>query len=322
VIPQRRRLGVWRFIGIVPLLALLAACGGNDGNEEPADPIASPLPLPAAGGSRWAALERDDDGDGLAEQITRYGYDALGRRTLQTTWRAEDGIPAGEPIEVQDWTYDSASRLLTHSVRDTRGARQTTATYGAAGLLASTRLRWEGSTTARTTTFTWQNLRMVGTLTDDRQPLTELAFYGTDGLVERIERRFGDDEEVDVDRYQWRPDAQLAGSSFSLSVGNLILYGMSYDADGRITRSTKTDDGIEDEMRRYAQDDRGRLQRIEVDSRPSSFADKDFAGDMVYRIRWEAGLCQPTYRVELPPNFDRQVTMQTRPDGTTLGCAP
>lgn len=313
---------MWRFIGFVPVLALLAACGGHDGNMAPTVPVDSPLPLPAAGGSRWAALERDADGDGLAEQITRYDYDALGRRTLQTTWHAEDGIPAGEPVEVQGWTYDSASRLLTHTVRDTLGERQTTATYGADGLLVSTRLRWEGSTTARTTTITWQDLRMVGTLTDDTQPLTERAFYGTDGYVERIERRFGDDEEVDVDRYQWRPDAQLSGSSFSLSVGNLILHGLSYDAEGRITRSTTTDDGIEDEMRRYAHDHRGRLQRIEVDYRPPSFADEDFVVDLVYRIRWEAGLCQPTYQVELPPNFDRQVTMQARPDGTTLGCAP
>lgn len=310
---------MFRFKAIVPVLALLAACGGQDGNEGSTD---SPLPLPSAGGSRWAALERDDDGDGLAEQVIRYDYDALGRRTAQTTWRAEAGVAVGEPVEVQGWTYDSASRLLTHTVLDTHGERQTTATYGADGLLASTRLRWEGSTTVRTTTITWQDLRMVQTLTDDTQPRSERAFYGSDGLVERIERRFGDAQEVDVDRYQWRPDAQLSGSSFSLSVGNLIVHGLAYDTDGRISRSTKTDDGIEDEMRRYAHDDRGRLQRIEVDSQPSSFADEDFAADRVYRIRWEAGRCQPTYRVELPPNFDHQVTMQARPDGTTLGCAP
>ena len=311
-----------RFAAIVPVLALLAACGGHDGSEAPMVPVDSPLPLPAAGGSRWAALERDDDGDGLAEQITRYEYDALGRRILQTTWRAEDGIPAAEPVEVQGWTYDSASRLLTHTVRDTRGERQATATYAADGLLASTQLRWAGSTAVRTTTITWQGLRMVGTLTDDMQPLTERAFYGSDGLVERVERRFGDDEGIDVDRYQWRPDAQLSASSASLSVGNLILHALSYDADGRITRSTKTDDGIPDEVRQFAHDDRGRLQRIEVDSRPSSFAPEDFAADMVYRIRWESGVCQPTYRAELPPHFDRQVTMQAKPDGTTLGCAP
>ena len=308
-------------MGIAPVLALLAACGGQDGDEEPTLPVDSPLPLPAAGGSRWAALERDDNGDGLAEQISRYDYDALGRTTLQTTWRAEDGIPAGEPVEVQAWTYDSASRLLTHTLRDHRGERQTTATYGADGLLASTRQRWADSTTARTTTITWQGLRRVEASTDDAQPLTERAFYGTDGLVERIERRSGD-EVVEVDVYQWRPDAQLSVSSFNLSVGNLILYGLSYDADGRITRSTKTDDGIEDEMRRYVHDPRGRLQRIEVDSRPSSFADADFAADRVYRIRWEDGPCQPTYRVEMPPTFDHQVTMQARPDGATLGCAP
>jgi hypothetical protein len=223
---------------------------------------------------------------------------------------------------VQGWTYDGASKLSTHTVRDAHGERQTTATYAADGLLASTQLRWEGSTTVRTTAFTWQGLRPVGTATDDAQPLTERAFYGADGLVERIERRSGGGAEADVDRYQWRPDAQLSGSSFSLSVGNLIVHGLSYDANGHITRSTKTDDGFEDEMRRYAHDDRGRLQRIEVDTRPSSFADEDFVADWVYRIRWEDGRCQPTYRIELPPNFDIQTTMQAKPDGTTLGCAP
>lgn len=154
------------------------------------------------------------------------------------------------------------------------------------------------------------------------QPLTEHALYGTDGLIETKERRFGDDTEVDVDRYQWRPDGQLSGASFSLSAGNLIVHGLTYDAEGRITRSTVTDDGFEDEVRRYAHDPSGRLQRIEVDARPSSFADEDFAADLVYRLRWEAGLCQPTYGVELPPHFGRQVTMQARSDGTTIGCAP
>lgn len=74
---------MWSFTGIVPAVALLAACGGHDGSEERIVPVDSPLPLPAAGGSRWAALERDDDGDGLADQVTRYGYDALGRRALR-----------------------------------------------------------------------------------------------------------------------------------------------------------------------------------------------------------------------------------------------
>jgi hypothetical protein len=313
---------VWRFMSIVPVLAVLAACGGHDGTEAPTDPVDSPLPLPAAGGSRWASIEHDDDGDGLAENITSYTYDALGRRTLQTTWRAEDGVPTGEPVEVQGWSYDGASRLSAHTLRDARGESQTTATYAADGLLASTQLRWEGSTTVRTTAFTWQGLRMVGTTTDDAQPLNERVFYGADGFVERTERRFGDDAEADIDRYQWRADAQLSGASFSLSVGNLIVHGLGYDANGRITRSTKTDDGFEDEMRRYAHDDRGRLQRIEVDIRPSSFADEDFVVDRVYRIRWEDGLCQPTYRIERPPTFDHQITMQAKPDGTTLGCAP
>ena len=119
------------------------------------------------------------------------------------------------------------------------------------------------------------------------------------------------------------PDARLSGASFSLSVGNLDhSQRQSQNADGRIVRGTKTDDGLEDEMRRHAHDGRGRLQRIDVDARPLSFADEDFVADVVYRIFWEDGLCQPTYRVELPPHFDHQTTLQASPDGTTLGCAP
>lgn len=301
---------------ILGMLALLAGCGGDDAQT------AEGLPLPPAGASRWSAIERDDDGDGLAESITRYAYDALGRRVSQLTWRAERGVATGQPIEQHAWSYDSASRVLTQVVEDSRSRRTVSASYGADGLLASTRLQWQGSASVATTTYEWQRLRLVRAATDGASgPVTQRFFYGADGRIERVESRFGGRDEVDTDSYQWRLDGQLSSASFSLAVGNLIIHRLTHDALGRPVRSETTDDGFEDEARRFFHDARGRLERIEVDSQPSGFGDADFASDATYRIRWEDGLCQPTYLPALPPTFDRQITLQGRSDGASLGCA-
>ena len=303
---------------IVGVLALLAACGGDDGTQAPEG-----LPLPSAGASRWSAIERDDDGDGLSESITRYAYDTLGRRVSQLTWRAERGVATGLPIEQQTWTYDSASRVLTQVVDDRSGRRQTSASYGADGLLASTRLQWQGSAPVITTTYEWQRQRLVRAATDGGwQGQVTRFFYGDDGRIERVElQRGSSSDDVDEHHYQWRPDGQLSSARFSESVGHLVVYQLAHDALGRPVRSETTDDGFDDEARRFFHDARGRLERIEVDSHPDGFDDADFVSDATYRIRWEDGLCQPTYLPALPPTFDRQITLQARSDGASLGCA-
>ncbi len=305
-------------------LALFAAtvitgCGGDDGPS--AGLLASPLPVPPAGGSRWAVLESDHDGDGLAESITRYEYDAAGRRTAELSWRAERGVAIGEPVEVLRWSYDSASRLLNYSVQDGQGQRHISATYGADGLLASTVMAWAGTSTSIERRYVWQNLRLVEFAETDGWPAHQL-FYDAQNRVERIERQFDSSGETDVDSYSWRADGQLAQASFSLSVGNRVIYSLSYDAAGRHRRTTVTDDGFEVLVSHHFHDSRGRLERVERDNWPASFDEADFLPDTIYRIRWEDGLCQPVYLLGSPPAYDLSITMQAHADGTTLGCAP
>lgn len=302
---------------ILMSLALLVACGDDSGDEQPA----SGLPLPPTSDSRWAALERDNDGDGLAESITRYGYDAQGRRVSQTTWVADRGIAVGDPVEMQTWVYDSASRILTHRVEAGGGWRSNDATYSADGLLAATTLRWHDSVSSLRTIYTWQGQRLVEARQESSTPATYRLSYEATGRVERVERRFGGSSDADVDTYNWRTDGQLAAAGFSLSVGNLVVYSLEYDLDDRHIRTRKTDDGFEDEMRRHFHDTAGRLVRIESDHQPASFDEADFVADVVHRIRWENGLCQPVFLPGLPPVFDSQITAQARADGAMLGCA-
>jgi hypothetical protein len=294
-------------------VALLAGCDD--------EPPAAGLPLPPASNSRWAALEQDSDGDGLAESITRYGYDTLGRRISQTTWIADRGIAIGDPVEVQTWVYDSASRVLTHRVEAGGGWRSNDANYGADGLLASTTLRWHDSPNSLRTTYSWQSQRLVEATQEGLTPATYRLSYDAAGRVEQVERRFAGSSDADVDTYNWRTDGQLAAASFSLSVGNLVLYGLEYDLNDRHVRTRKTDDGFAEDMRRHFHDTAGRLERVEADHQPVSFDEADFMPDVVHRIRWENGPCQPVFLLGLPPVFDSQTTAQARADGAMLGCA-
>lgn len=299
--------------------ALLAACGGHD------EPLAAGLPLPPASGSRWAVLETDTDGDGLADSITRFGYDTLGRRTNQTTWVADRGTAIGAPVEVQTWVYDGASRVLTQrrEVREAGvGRRSIDADYGTDGLLASTTLRWYDSPVSLRTTYTWQGQRLVEARQEGGStPATYRLSYDEEGRVEQIEGRRDDGFVMGVDTYNWRADGQLTTAAFSLSVGYLVQYDLQYDLNGHHIRTYKTDDGFEDDMRRHFYDAAGRLERVEVDNKPSSFDEADFVADVVHRIRWEDGLCQSVVLPSLPPVFDRDITAQARADGTMLGCA-
>lgn len=304
---------------LAALLALTALAGCGGGGD--AEALAPGLPLPPAGGSRWAALERDDDGDGLAESVTRYGYDVLGRRISQSTWVAERGVVVGDPVEVQTWVYDPASRVLRHRVEAAGGWRNNDADYGVDGLLASTTLRWHDSPGTLRTTYTWRGMRLVQARQESFTPRTYRLSYDAAGLIARVESRFDRSSGADVETYSWRTHDQLATASFNLSVGNLVLYRLEYDSTGRHIRTRKTDDGFEDEARRHHQDATGRLVRVEADLQPSSFDEADFVADVVYRIRWESGRCQPVFLPALPPVFDRQSTSLARADGAMLGCA-
>ena len=289
--------------------ALLAGCGDND------EPLAAGLPLPPASASRWVAIETDKDGDGLADSITRFGYDTLGRRINQTTWTADRGIAIGEPVDVQTWSYDGASRVL-EQLREVRDADPswrsiTAAYYGTDGLLASTTLRYNDGPDSERTTYTWQDQRLVEAKQELYSPKTYRLSYDAAGRVSRVERRGGccaaSDEVSFVESYDWRTDGQLATATFDTMESDYV-YVLEYDLNGRHIRTYRTSDGFDQGTSLYFHDAAGRIERVET-------------GEWTDRIRWENGLCQPVFLPSLPPEFDRSFTDEARADGAMLGCA-
>lgn len=303
-----------RSAALVLACTLAAGCGGH------ADVADSPLPLPAAGRSRWAALEAVDLATGQVLSITRYTYDASGLRSGESTWVTAGGVPTGRPDRVQTWTYDEAHRMRVHTDVDATSERRVDATYGSDGLLASV-TRTVGTGPEVTTLVRWSGLRMVGTETPGSTIPSEQAFYGADGRIARIERRARGVEVPDVDTYAWRPDGQIASARF-VDIGHGVELRYDYDAAGRMVGSTATDDGVVDAARRYAYDDRGRVRLVELDTERWYGDEAPFVARFAYRIRWQDGPCQPTYEPAIPPSLDRDRTLLASADGTSLGCGP
>ena len=291
----------------------LAGCGGDDSSDgdPPQPPVATPLPLPPAGTSRWAAVELDHDGDGLAEVIWRYEYDSAGRRTAEFEWNAQRGISIGEPVFVRRWTYDSLSRLVSASVDGGyRSGYLIEGTYGSSGLLASTRSKYKDSGDWEEIRYTWQGQRMVeyaevglkGTL------WKYILSYDSGGRINRIEWPQADYEQY----FRWRADGQLIGAGSS-GGGEGMGISLEYDNAGRLVSSMQYDMG-DGPVSNYFYDRRGRVERISAET--SSYPVRP----LDYRIRWEDGLCQPVYRLGAPPEWD-WLTNQAHADGTTFGCA-
>ena len=173
----------------------------------------------------------------------------------QTTWIAERGVATGAPIELKTWTYDDASRVLTHEVEDSRGRHVVAGAYGADGLLTST---------GTNTTYEWKDLRVARVVFSPLR--TNVFFYDAGGRVEQVDYQYGNGRVVEeVDRYQWRADGGLSLASHDLpNVGNIVIYRMTHDGAGRVVRSEYSDDGFEMEARRFMYDAHGRLERIDV----------------------------------------------------------
>jgi hypothetical protein len=315
---------------------LVSACGGDDadssGGEPTPQPI-SPLPLPPAGTSRWSTLERDIDGDGLAEFITRYEYDAVGRRTAILHWKATRGVAVGEPVEATHWTYDSASRILSESFRrkDAQSPEfqsETRATYGDDGLLASTSTTVQGSmSTAIVNRFAWRDLRLVdivrGIGASSGILLSHLS-YDDKGRISRIhtesqDSSLGYSHTID---FVWHADGrlrQMSSRTFDDGSQGSSSYNLEYDASGLLHR-TLVDDEWENLLReewRYFHDARGRVLHVETGA-----ADGPYSVDTTYHLRWEDGPCQPVYTVSSAPQIYEPISGQANAHGTTLGCAP
>lgn len=299
-------------------LFALAGCGGgaDPGPLPPEPPTARPLPLPASSASRWARLERDDDGDGLAEAVTTYRYDDLGRLIELAHQAAAAGVPQAPVLLLRRWTYDDLSRIVTDTTSGTT-ERRVDAAYGADGLLASTRSTF-ASAPEVLTQYTWQDQRMVRV---SEGALEHLLSHDDVGRVTRIETRRDPGDEPDVQRFVWRSDGRLDSASYGLAVGNLVITSLLRDEAGRLQGSTIVDDGFEVAMSRHSHDGSGRLVQVDWDDWPASLDEADFVADRHYRIVWEDGLCQPVHLLGMPPSFDRDVTGLARADGATLQCA-
>lgn len=301
---------------LLPWLALaLTGCVDSDGDVQPLA-----VELPPAGTSRIVALEFDTGADGDVDRIVRYTYGATGLLVSEETWNAVDGVMVGDPVQTVTRTHDAQGRVLTITTRSEAGERILTATYGADGRLAETTTRWGSGSVGPVTRYAWEAARMTQVVVESRLGGVGKLSYGADGRVARIDWDYGRGD-GDAQSYAWRADGQLGSASYSESVGRLVAYVLTYDDHGRIVDWLRTDDGIDDERRRFAHDTRGRPVKVEIDSEPDMVSDYVFAADTIVHIRWQNLPCQPTYEPQVLPTLDLEVTGAASAIGATLVCS-
>lgn len=297
------------------ICVLLAGCNGGGGSDEPAPP---PDPLPPAGTSRWATLERDEGADGSVEQLVRYSYDTQGRRSAARTFAVADGVVADAPTHERLWSFDRWSRIVGTVDRYSSGTVVTTThVYGADGRLASQRAAYEWGS------IDTQFVRRDGRIVEVRSVQsgrTEVAVtrltYGSDG---RVATAVADPGGAEFDaRYAWRPDGRPA--AMGIYTGFLASYGYQYDAGGRHVSTSYNDDGIYFERAELAHDAPGRLLRVDRGQAPEEGS--PFVPTVRSHYRWEAAPCQPLAVPGEPPSIEDAMAGLVSADNVTFGCAP
>lgn len=293
-------------------LLLLAGCGGDAGEPGTTDP------LPPATASRWAAVERDNDADGVVDEVWRYEYDAADRPAVERRYRAVAGVPTATPVRETLWTYAGDGRMTGIVEREPASGRQTTTTleYDGDGRLALRRDQPPPPAAESQTRFVWRDGRLVEAVRSGPFSARTVLAYGADGRVASVERTDSQGSSF-VTRYDWRPDGQVASSveeSFIRTV-----YRFSYDAGGRLVSTLVSDDGLDIVAAQLSRDAQGRL--IEV-------AEEDFpvggfvAADRFTRYRWETARCQPVVMPVVPPYLGLSSAGQFAADNVWFGCGP
>lgn len=308
---------------LLALVQLVAACGGGPEPAGPESVVDPPLP---EGASRWAALEFDRDADGTVDEITLYRYDAADRRSVQLTYAALAGVPAGDPLRETHWTYDARGRMSGIRVRDAAAGRETTTSfgYGSDGTLDSRRETATPAGTVRDTQYSWRDGRLAEAVASGGSgPGRWLVEYGSDGFVSRVlVLGNGFDNEED---YRWRPDGGLLSAVFLLDVsygGASFSYDLEYDAAGRLLTTRGQDDGLEVSQTRLSHDAQGRLTEVAQDNQPSAGPGGSFVARRIWRYRWETARCQPVPVHGLPPHREQLEAGLISPANTSFGCGP
>lgn len=308
-VPRARPLLAWCLV-----VLLVAACGGDG----PAPAAGPPDPLPPAGASRWAAVERDVDADGSVDLITLYDYDAAGRPAAEKQYRAVGGVPAGPPQRELRWSYDGFGRItgIVESEPGSPRETRTTLEYGADGRLALRRDERLPTHADSETRFVWRDGRIVEAVRSGASAGRFALGYGADGLVEQVEYTSSAGD-MFVTRYRWRPDRQLASAVEESLI--FVVYLLDYDAAGRHVSTLVRDDGIDVVAMQLGRDAQGRVSEVAEDDFPDSVG---FVADRVTRYRWEAARCQPVLMPVVPPYRLLTGAGQVASDNLWIGCGP
>jgi hypothetical protein len=209
--------------------------------------------------------EVDSDGDGAADRITTYAYDANGYQTRQEV--DSDGDSTTEQIGT--YAYDANGNLTSIEFDidiDGKADRITTYTYDAKG----NRIRYVQDTDGdgkadRITTYTYD--------ANGNQTSVEQDFDG-DGYLEEI-KTFT----YDANGNQTREEYDINGDG---KADRITAY--TYDANGNLTRVEYDSDrdGTADEITTYTYDVNGNRTREDYDT------DGDDNADYIYTFTYDA----------------------------------
>ncbi|MBX6166889.1 MAG: DNRLRE domain-containing protein [Thermobispora bispora] len=202
-------------------------------------------------------LAETTDAAGL---VTRFGYDAIGRKTSQTV------VSAAEPDGVTtSYAYDGLGRVVkatgpgvTNEVTSATHTAEIRTTYDADGNVLTSMLDdLTGSDPDRVTTYTYDAFGRVATMTDPEGGVTSYSFDATGALASATSPagtllQFGytpRGEKATVTVKNWtgsptapQPPADVVLASYAYDPGGRLA--SETDAMGRTTRYTYWDDNL------------------------------------------------------------------------------